>query len=217
MMQKNNLLIVPAKAWGRGALRFQRPAVARASQTVVHIAALTGPLAALAGRKVLVLADVENLSYGARDLGYKISYRTLADRLRAASRACALHAFFSREAGDEARAHYFEARGWVAHQRDIQVVRTCRGAERLSNSDNLILFTAGVLVSRSDAEAVVVASGDGTLVCELAAAIRALPRRRQVITLSLAGSTSWRLDAAKNPDIAANIEIGRDCLFRPSK
>jgi hypothetical protein len=81
-----------------------------------------------------------------------------------------------------------------------------------ANADNLILFTSGILASHSQADVIVVGSGDGNLVCDLATALRQLPKRRQVMTLSLAGSTSYRLDATRNPAIMANIEIGRDCL-----
>jgi hypothetical protein len=56
------------------------------------------------------------------------------------------------------------------------------------------------------------ASGDGDLVCDLARGLHGLPTRRAIYTLSLAGSTSLRLDAARNRDIAGNIEIGLDCL-----
>jgi hypothetical protein len=82
----------------------------------------------------------------------------------------------------------------------------------MANSDNQMLFFGGVLFNGSDAEVIVVASGDGSLVCDLARAVAIIDLGRTVVTMSLAGSTSRRLDAQANPDISANIEIGRDCL-----
>jgi hypothetical protein len=178
------------------------------------IAAATGPLDALLDHDLLVLADDENLRYSARDLGYRLSLRRLGRRLQQHARHCALHAFFSREPGDDSRCQYLRERGWIPHPRDIEMVQTHRGMQRLANSDNDLLFAAGNLASRSKADVVVLASGDGSLVCDLARNLRRLPRARTILTLSLAGSTSYRLDAARNPDIDGNIEIGLDCLHR---
>lgn len=178
----------------------------------IEIAPTTGPLDDLSGCRVLVLADDENLRYSARDLGYKLSHRLLAERFNDCVRHCTLHAFFSRQAGDERRCDYFRARGWMPHPRDIQLVHTRHGVEHRANADNSLLFKAGVLVSRTGADAVVLASGDGDLVCDLARELHELPKPRKVYTLSLAGSTSFRLDARRNADIDGNIEVGLDCL-----
>lgn len=190
------------------------PAGHRVIRPQIEVAPETGPWHPIAGKRLLVLADVENLTYSARNhLNCKLSYRGLAERMNGVARSCSLHAFFSRPPTEEDRwSRYFEERGWVPHPRDIVTVKTCRGLERQANSDNLILFTAGLLASRSSAEVIVIASGDGNLACDLANAITELPKSRQVVTLSLAGSTAARLDARSNRTIAANIEIGRDCL-----
>jgi NYN domain len=178
------------------------------------IAAVTGPLDALVNGNVLVLADDENLRYSARDLGYRLSMRRLGQSLQRQACRCALHAYFSREPGDEHRCRYLLERGWIPHPRDIETVQTHRGTKRLANSDNDLLFAAGNLASRGTADVVVLASGDGTLVCDLARNLRQLPQARTILTLSLAGSTSYRLDAARNSHIDGNIEIGLDCLHR---
>lgn len=178
----------------------------------IHIAQKTGPLSLINNRNILVLADVENLNYSARDLGYKLSYRQLGDILRQLTKTCALHAFFSREPGNDQWEQYFKNRGWHPHPYDIKTVRTHRGKETLANSDNLILFTTGLLASRSSADVITLGSGDGTMVCDIAQALSHLPKKRTIVTLSLAGSTSHRLNAQTNPHIIANIEIGLDCL-----
>lgn len=186
----------------------------RRCPTTIDIAPVTGPMQPLQDRCVLLLADVENLSYSARNrLGQRISYDVLTTKLAKATANCQSHAFFSKPANaGDGLSRYFTGLGWTAHTRDIAVVPTRQGIKRLANADNLILFKAGLLISRHSADVVIIASGDGELVCDLAEAITALPKPRQVFTLSLAGSTSRRLDAERNRLIAANLEIGRDCL-----
>jgi hypothetical protein len=175
-------------------------------------AQFTGPLDALKDRSVLVLADDENLRASAQDLGHKLSYKTLREKICEASGKCKLHVFFSREKGDDRRTTYFEDRKWVAHPRDIHEVQTGRGVKRTTNSDFMITFLGGMLVSRSDADVIVIASGDGDMVADMAETIKSLPRPRLVMTMSLAGSTAWRLNAESNAFIDVNIEIGLDCL-----
>jgi hypothetical protein len=188
------------------------PYPAHAFRPAVQVASVTGPLDSLRGRHVLVLADAENLRCSARDHRARLSFRRLGTILCRISSRCDRHAFFSREKGDDRLTRYFEDRGWTAHPRDIQTIHTIHGRQRRANSDNVILFTGGVLVSRSRTDVVVVASGDGDLVCDLARCLHALPRSSQIVTLSMAGSTSFRLDATRNADSTANIEVGRDCL-----
>lgn len=178
----------------------------------VEVAYASGPLEMLADKKVLVLADLENWIYSARSLGAKVSFYLLGERLRSASRSCGLHAFFSRKPDDNSRIIYLMQRGWTPHPNDIEEVNTIRGTERRANCDNFLIFSSGVLVSRSDAEVVVIGSGDGRLSGELARALRKLPKKRKVLTMSLAGSTAASLNAEDNPYITANIEIGMDCL-----
>jgi len=174
--------------------------------------ATTGPVDLLRGRKVLVICDVDNLSVGAKDAGYTVSYAKLGQLLRDNSESCELHAFFPVNAKKKGRIDYFRKRGWKTHTNEVQTLRTCRGRERLSNSDNQILLWSGLLAASSDADMIVVASGDGTLVCDIARFFFRSPTPRPVITLSLVGSTSARLDACRNNDIFANLELGKDML-----
>jgi hypothetical protein len=177
--------------------------------------ARTGPLELLHGRHVLVLCDVDNLSLGARDLGYKVSYGRLAELLHRSSQSCRLHAFFPGSWGDLRRIEYFRARGWTAHVKEIEIVQTHQGQMRLTNSDSLILLWAGWLAGQSLADLVVLATGDGSLVCETARFLGGCSPFRQVVTLSLVGSTSCRVDANRNPYVWANLALGKDAL-RPA-
>ena len=177
------------------------------------IAVETGPLDVLRGKRVVVIADIENLSYSAKRLnsGYQISYKMLATLLKVTARSCMLHAFFSAFPGDRRR-EYFQARGWTSHVRPIECVADGRGGvKKFANAD--IAFAVGVgLLARNGFDAVVLATGDGELAHDTACAINALPKRREIFTLSLAGSTSRRLDARRNPYITGNIEVGLDVL-----
>ncbi|WP_422050857.1 hypothetical protein [Shimia sp.] len=177
------------------------------------VASTTGPLAPLSGKRALLLADVENLSISASDLGRSLCFRSLDRVLRRHSTNISCHAFFSRKAEDNELVDAFMAIGWRAHPRDIQIARTTRGIEKFANSDHTICFGAGMLLSRSTYDVVVIATGDGALGCDLAKAIREHSAPGvSIITMSLAGSTSHRLNAANNADFDSNIEIGSDCL-----
>jgi hypothetical protein len=174
----------------------------------------TGPLEVLRGRTVIVLADLENLCYSARDLGYRLSLPSLANRLRSSARRTALHAFISAPPGtkEQTQAH-LQADDWVLHVNPIETVLTHKGLETKANADALMLGLGGILLSRTRAEVLVAASGDGDLVQLLARLVaHYLPKPRYFVTLSLPGSTAFRLDARRNPLIQANLEIGRDCL-----
>lgn len=171
----------------------------------------TGPLEILAGRSLVVVCDAENLSVSGRKAGFKVSFAGLAEVLKRTAASVELHAFFSRRPGDTSWEQYFELRGWQAHARDIELVQTCRGLEKLANADNLIAFHAGRLAAQSRAGAdMLIASGDGALVCDLACAVAHAPTPRRVFTLGFPGSTAARLQTSGF--IAGNLLLGRDCL-----
>lgn len=196
----------------RRVVMMQPVAVSRKvrNYSIADVAPQTGPLEGLKGQRVIVIADVENLSFSAKNLnhGYRLSYKALAERLRTYTKGCSLHAFYSSNANDN-RAEYFQKRGWIPHVKPIDIVN--RGREKLANSDVFLAAKAGILV-RNGFDAVVLATGDGSLAIDIARAIVALPKKRAIFTLSLAGSTSRRLDASRNPIISENIEIGLDVL-----
>lgn len=172
----------------------------------------TGPLHALQGKRILVIVDDQNLQLSAKALGHKVSYRSLGTLLKRTTRTASLHTVFAQHADDPRRSLYFQLAGWTPHSRAIERVRTHRGMETRANADNLMVFLTATLASRSRADTILIGSGDGDLACDLATALQQLPTRRQIVTLSLAGSTSYRLDANRNSAIAANVELGRDCL-----
>ena len=178
----------------------------------VRLAAETGPLGELEGSHAIVICDVENLSLSASGLGCTVCYRTLAAKLKAASCRCSLHAFFSCTSRDRRRILHFLSSGWTPHPQRPETVRTWQGKRSRTNSDNAILFNAGVLLSGITFDTVIIASGDGDLVSDLARFVSELQIPRQVFTLSLPGSTSARLNAETNRLISGNLEVGKDCL-----
>ena len=192
------------------------------SRRIIKLAQRTGPLDTLAGHDVLVCADAQNLDIGARRLGQMVSWDTLGHKLDWASRSTERHVFLSHPPGLENRMIYFSDRGWVPHARVSRLVQTWRGLEKKSNTDNLFAFFTGVLVSHSQASLVLMCSGDADLVEEVAEAITLLddagstgspvPKRRQIATLSLPGSTGQRLNATASQYVHHNIELGMDCL-----
>lgn len=173
---------------------------------------VTGPLNLLSGYSIIVLADVENLSYSAKNLGYQVLYKKLATKISEVSSSSKLHAFFSADHNEDELARLFLETGWIPHIHHIEIVQTYKGTERLANSDNLILFRAGQIAANENAEIFILASGDGKLVSDLAKFLTSLPSRPRVLTLSLPGSTSFRLNADANQHICSNLEIGLDCL-----
>lgn len=172
----------------------------------------TGPLDVLYGQDVLCLADVQNLTASSSKFDCKFSYGQLATLLRGITGKVTFHAFFAASEPDSPRIDYFKTRGWTPHVYPVHHVRTHRGTERRSNIDTLLAVVGGALVSRSNASVVVIASGDGQLVSDFARAVAMFPKPRKIVTLSMAGSTSWQVHARTNPLIAANIEIGHDLL-----
>ncbi len=181
----------------------------------VSVAPVTGPLGPITGKRVLALIDAENLVYSARSLGLKISFARLGERLHQASKSCTAHVFYSHDVNDSAWDTYFTKRGFIIHPRIIEFVQTHMGVKKRANSDNDLVFHAGKLASRSSASVLLIGSGDGDLVTDLA---RLIGDTKQVVTLSLAGSTSYRLDSRANPSIASNIEIGLDlCHAFPTR
>lgn len=173
----------------------------------------TGPLEVLQGRRVLAVFDCENLSISARERSLRLSYRRLLKALRSTAESCEAHGFFSRRAGDTREDRALQRAGYHTHPRNIEVLRLRGGIRKtLANSDSRLLFMTGSLMSQSDADTLLIASGDGDLGCELARGIQTLSRPWTVITLSLAGTSSRRLNAESNLDIHANLEIGRDVL-----
>jgi len=206
---------IPVRKRFRKSNKKRKWATVRQFQTLpanVEVAAETGPLSSLLGQRVIVIADAQNLDRGARDLGYKMSWALLGDKIDAAAEWTSRHAILSQHPGDERRMNYFCERDWNPHATKIRTVSTRKGLERKSNADFLLSFLAGVLVSRTPADVVVIASGDGDLVEEIAIGIGSLQKDRSIVTMSLAGSTAQRLNAETSDFISANIEIGKDCF-----
>lgn len=183
----------------------------RATRYQWQIEESTGPLHLLNGLSCAVLVDLENLRAGARDLGYELSLDQLAQKLQQACRSVQLRAFVSANDDVQQATTRLGARQWKLYVKPIETAKTCRGVETFANVDPLLIFFAGVLASRKS-KVIILGSGDGELVHSIAQAVSQLDTEREVMTLSLPGSTSQRLRADRNPYVKANLEIGLDCL-----
>lgn len=184
--------------------------------TSMSVPIQTGPLQVLHDKEILVLADLENLVAGARQLDCELSLERLAGQLSSASNSCRLFGFTSVSVMEQDRPlGYVCSDDWeiVCKSGEFLEPATSKSAGR--NSDNLLLYQAGSLLERIPCEVVVIGSGDGSLVCSLARFIRDADPSKHVVSLSVAGSTSSRLDCVRNADLAANAFLGLDCL-RPT-
>ena len=172
-------------------------------------------LAAIKDRKVLVLLDEQNLSITARNCGFELQYNLLAKRIRRAARAAELYIFIAADSDDHEDRKYFEKAGYIVHVKTIRHKRLPNGGRCCdSNIDNLFSFCAGSYINKTAWEVIVLGSGDYGLSGEIAQAIRdqRIESSMQIMTLSLPGSTAQALDAHKNPNVTANLEIGLDLL-----
>jgi hypothetical protein len=177
------------------------------------IAPQTGPLAALRDKRILVIADGQNLVHGARDLGYRLSWEGLRQLIDAASKSASFHAVCSRNPGEFRFPAALQQQGWSPCVKTVRRIWRDGKWLRNANADNLLAFAAGALCQNVPADPVILGTGDGQLAEDVAEAIGMLHGACPVATLSLAGSTAARLDARHSSLISANIEIGRDCLL----
>jgi hypothetical protein len=160
-----------------------------------ELPSITGPLDRLQGTRTLVLLDVENLTISTRQAGFELLYPQLAERLASAAQSVCLHAVLSVEANDASDREHMEQSGFTVHTRNI---KRLPGGRKAANADNLFAFKAGALVTRSNANLVVLGSGDGQPCDDIAQFIGTLPGKREVLTLSVAGATSSLLNARTN-------------------
>lgn len=172
-------------------------------------------LTAIKNRQVLTLLDEQNLSISAQNLGYMLQYNLLAERIHAAADSAELHIFIASDPHDSTVKQRFEKLGYIVHAKTIRCIHLCDGGHRYDcNVDNLFAFWAGLLTVKKSCDVIVLASGDYGLAGELAEAICDQHPNEpiQIMTLSLPGSTAEALDANKNKNIAANLEMGLDLL-----
>lgn len=172
-------------------------------------------LSAIEDRRVLALLDEQNLSISARQLGHRLNYRLLAERLRSVAAAADLHLFTDLRENGRWFVQRLKRQGYTVHLKTIRHIRLADGGwRRDSNIDNLFAFWTGLFAAKAAYDVIVLGSGDYGLAGELAKAIGgvAAVKRPTVMTLSLPGSTAQALDARKNGHIKANLAIGLDVL-----
>lgn len=170
-------------------------------------------LTAIRGKSVLLLLDAENLVISCRNnLGRELDVPKLGMNVMKTARRASMHAFFTEDASTNQMSIVLNKAGWTIHERQSF---TLQGRQH-RNSDGRLLIQAGVLISRSNADLIILGSGDGELGLELLNFINSLrrPIRPKFMTLSVAGATNRALDARHNHQIAANLEVGLDLTIR---
>lgn len=176
----------------------------------------TTDLSVLNGRRALVLLDEQNLSIGAGNHGFRLDYHLLAMHIRRATSRAGLHIFIASNPCDNFSEKRFEKFGYRVHVKAIRYLSQRDHQRRCdSNIDNLFAFWAGFYSAKTNWDVIISGSGDYGLSGELSIAISGQRRRCriEIMTLSLPGSTSQELNAANNPAISANLEIGLDVLI----
>ena len=171
----------------------------------------TGPLSLLLARDLVVVADVENLSYSARNAGFRFSYAALGAALAETTKTARLHACFSRQAHHRDWEGYFAQRGWIPHARDIAYSERRNGTRKHANADALIAFHSGRLAAETNAD-ILVATGDGALATDVANSIAEVWPDRLIFTLAFPGAASASLRATNRSSIAGNLLVGLDVL-----
>lgn len=166
----------------------------------------------MTGSKVLLVADAQNMSHSLRVAGYDCAFDKLLRAIPASPSAIQAHAY-ARLKTDEDLAfanQYFTTAGWQSHCRLAPVVN---GEQRIvkSNVDNDLLLSVGELLANGDVAHLVVASGDGDLVCDVVAHIQGHRHQPQVHVLSIAGTTSSRFHALLGHGIETTTLLGWDC------
>lgn len=173
----------------------------------------TAGLAALQGRRALVLLDAENISYSLKP-NADCDYRRLAALLRNQSPTAQLHAFASAAPGpalDYART-YFQQAGWLHHLVPIEVVRDAGGVRKRANSDAQVHLHGAKLIATCAPDYVVLISGDGDLGCDLARFLNAEAPQARFMTLGLPHSFSHRLRVEQNNLVSCNAWLGVDVV-----
>ncbi len=176
-----------------------------------RIPAQTGPLNLLHARDLVVVADVENLTYSARNAGFRFSYAALGSALADTAKSLRLHACFSRQEHHRDWEGYFEQRGWTPHARDISYSEKRNGMHKHANADALIAFHSGRLAAETDSD-ILIATGDGALATDVANGIAEVWPDRLIFTLAFPGAASASLRATNRSPIAGNLLVGLDVL-----
>ena len=174
-------------------------------------------LSAIADRKVLVLIDEQNLTRGVMDHHLMLQYDLLAKLIRSTASSAKLHIFIAAKPNDGKRRKHFARIGYTVHVKTIRRKYSDDDQHLMDrNVDNLFAFWAGLFARRNRFDVLILASGDYGLSGELSEAIQSMrpDGTLAIMSLSVPGSTSQGLNAKRNPNIAANLEIGLD-LLRP--
>ncbi len=153
------------------------------------------PLQLLAGLRLLAVADVDNLAISARRiLNSPLNPSALWSSIRRSASRLKATAILTTKPDLKYTIEEWSSGGWEVVPIFREHVETIRGTEHLANADLDIAFETGAMISgHPHADALLLLSGDGTLVSSIARDVR---RRRPTIKIFAAavlGTDSCRL------------------------
>lgn len=164
--------------------------------------------------RVLLMGDMENMSYGLRKRGYDCDYGRLRKAFASGNSNLSAHAFacvFGEDAGKYAKTYFSEA-GWQPHIGLARTVQTYQGPQVKANSDNQILLACGELINATRPDTLVLATGDGDLGEAIVEFYAKRLKHGSVVVVSTVDATSRRLRKDVNPYVKANVLVGWDCI-----
>lgn len=182
------------------------------SKAVDNMPATTS-LKCMRGRRVLCLADSDNLDHSLAQRGLHLRHADLLRHLDATARKVFAVAVLTSPVHDTRRAEAWGRAGWRPIVVHWEWAMTCKGMRKLANADFDIAFEAGVLSSISGCDTILLATGDGDLAVSIARGLRRARQRDRLTihTLSVTGATSARL-RERTDLFDSSIQIGQDCL-----
>lgn len=165
------------------------------------------------GRRILAVADDDNINVSAEKRGITMCYGRLLDRLENMATSVNAAAILTSVPGVHHRRNMLLDAGFSALELPRRKVAHVSGARTISN-DFDIAFEVARLLTVHRYDLVLLGTGDGDLAEAVAAGVRRVRRSIMVATFSIAGTASSRLRPGSL--FHANILIGRD-LLRPNR
>ena len=161
------------------------------------------------GRTVLLMLDYENLSISAHRQGIAIPFDAVLAEIDARAAHVTAVAVFTSDKGDYETARRLSEEGWNVIRIDREAVTTSRGVELKANADLDLAFEVGSRLLQDHYDVLAIGTGDGDLGLAVARGARRTVPGITVVTLSVPGTTSHRLQVTAG-NIDANVIIGND-------
>jgi hypothetical protein len=158
-------------------------------------------------RRIIAVADLENLAYSARDAGERLDLPGLTEELLHAG-AVEFHSVASATRPMLAFESDLKACGWTPHFRPLPTTHVAR-ANETSNADSAVAAMAAGLCAARRSAALVLLTGDGGLGADIAWSIGQIIPGMPICVVAYRMALSWHLTPQRNPYIAGAFTIER--------